>query len=735
MKKGLKLTLAVLMVVSVLMSLIVTVSAVQVPESYLDASKYVISDGTVPNASQPIFKDGKVTFKINMSSGITVTGAMVTVKYDKKVLRLVDAGPVVTTDADGNEKEVVTGMHTHGVAMYDDSAYTFAYISTTGFNTGNTGKEFAFITFEVIDKTHPKTTVEFLAGDYTSTATIKKFAGQDGTGFATLDSGEIVSFGAGKNAVTIKWNAVEGATEYLVYRKGGEDAKYRAIATTKNISYNDTENIKNNTTYTYAVRAKNASGVYGWYEGKSFTYLDATDITVTNVSSGVKIAWDKVEGATEYRVYKRQAGESDWARIELTDSQVLTVTDKEIRSGVEYEYVVRAVKNDCLSALSNIESIRYVGIVSKITLANAPTGVNVKWSAVDGAEKYRIYRKVTGENAWTTLKTVDANVLSFTDTGAVSGKSNYYAVKVYTNGTWGAYNSDAINYIATPQVTKTTSVVGSGITLNWNAVAGAAKYRVYRYDGSKWVLLGKVTGTSFTDKNVTLGKSYKYTLKAENSSNFSSYNSKGWTVKYTLTTPTVSKVTTSSTAIKVQWGAVKGVSGYIVYRKTDGASGWTRLGTTTSTSYTDKNVKSGKVYYYTIKAYKGNSYSGYNKTGWAGVILKTPTVKIANVSTGINVSWSKVSGAKGYTVYSSQFNESTGKWSGWKKRGTAAETKSSWVDKTVKSGTTYRYTVKAVNGLCSSSYKASASLKFLAQPTVTISNVANGIQSLNSYFL
>ena len=186
-------------------------------------------------------------------------------------------------------------------------------------------------------------------------------------------------------------------------------------------------------------------------------------------------------------------------------------------------------------------------------------------------------------------------------------------------------------------------------------------------------------------------------------------------------------MTTSSTAIKVQWGAVKGVSGYIVYRKTDGASGWTRLGTTTSTSYTDKNVKSGKVYYYTIKAYKGNSYSGYNKTGWAGVILKTPTVKIANVSTGINVSWSKVSGAKGYTVYSSQFNESTGKWSGWKKRGTAAETKSSWVDKTVKSGTTYRYTVKAVNGLCSSSYKASASLKFLAQPTVTISNVANGI--------
>ncbi len=726
MKKGLKLTLAVLMVASVLMSLIVTASAVAVPESYLDASKYVITDGTVQNASQPIFKDGKVTFKINLSSGITVTGAMVTVKYDKKVLKLVDAGPAVTTDEDGNETEIVTGMHTHGASIYDDSSYTFAYISSTGYNTGSTGKEFAFITFEVIDKSCPKTTVEFVAGDYTSTSTIKKFAGQDGTGFATLDSGIIASFTAGKKAVTVKWNSVAGATEYLIYRKGGADKSFRAIATSKNISYTDTENIENNTTYTYAVRAKNASG-YGWYEGKSFTYLDATNITVTNASSGVKIAWDKVEGATEYRVYKRQSGESKWTRIEVTDSQVLTVTDKTITSGIEYEYGVIAVKNSDLSALSNIEAIRYVGMVSKVTLANAPTGVKVTWASVDGAEKYRIYRKLKGENEWTVIKTVNADVLTLTDKAAVSGKTNYYAVKAYANGAWGTYKSEAINYIATPQVTKTTSTVGTGITLKWNAVAGAAQYRVYRHNGTKWALLGKVTGTSYTDKNVTLGKSYKYTLRAENSSNLSSYNSTGWTVKYTLTTPTVSKVTTSSTAIKLQWGAVKGASGYIVYRKAEGASSWTRLGTTTGTAYTDKNVKVGTVYYYTIKAYKGSSYSGYNKTGWVGVILTTPTVKISNASNGISVSWSKVKGAKGYNVYSSQYNQSTGKWSSWKKHGTVAATTFSWVDKSVSSGTTYRYTVKAVNGLCGGGYKASASLKYLAQPTVTLSNAANGI--------
>ncbi|MBO5857750.1 MAG: hypothetical protein J6Q87_05830, partial [Clostridia bacterium] len=113
--------------------------------------------------------------------------------------------------------------------------------------------------------------------------------------------------------------------------------------------------------------------------------------------------------------------------------------------------------------------------------------------------------------------------------------------------------------------------------------------------------------------------------------------------------------------------------------------------------------------------------------GWVGVILKTPTVKIANASNGVKVSWGKVSGAASYTVYRSEYNASTGKWSSWKSCGTADATKTSWVDKTVKSGTKYRFTVRAVNGLCKGSYKASVSLLYLAQPTASISNATDGI--------
>lgn len=714
-----------LTILSLLSGLMVMASAVDVPTSYIGASDYLINDGTVSNASQPIFKDGKATFKINVSSGLTLTGALVTVKFDKNVLKVVDAGPVTTTDENGDKTEVITGMHTHGFAQYDDSAYTFAYISANGYNTGKTGKEFAYITFEVIDKNYPLTSVEFVAGDYSSTDVIKSYKD-----FATIDAGRITSFVAGKNSVTVNWAEIKGATEYLIYRKGGEDIKYRPIATVNGLSYTDSEKIVNNTAYSYVVRGKTATGDYGWYIGETFNYMDTVKITVTNAKSGVKIAWDKVENATAFKIYKREAGKTEWMELEKVEGDVLTVTDKDVTTGAAYEYSVVVCRGESTSAKSDAVKIICVSMVSKVTLANHADGVSVKWTKVEGAEKYRVYRKLKGETSWTTIATLSGEKTSYVDKGATTGATNYYAVRAYSKETWSSYDSYAINYIATPRVRSTSSAVNKGITLNWGAIPGAAKYRVYRAsdDGKKWVLQSTVTGTSYTDKNVKLGKSYKYTLRAENGSNLSAYVKTGWTVQYTLATPNASKITTSNNSIKIQWGAVSGAEGYRVYRKAAGATKWTQIAKVKGTSYTDKNVKAGSVYTYTLRAYKGNTLSAYEKSGWVGVILKTPTVKIANASNGVKVSWSKVSGAEGYTVYSSQYDTNTGKWSSWKNRGTAKANKSSWVDKKAESGIKYKYTVRAVNGLCKSSYKASSALLYLAQPTVKISNADTGVK-------
>ena len=724
MKKTFRILTLALTIISVLSALLVMASAVEVPSSYIGASDYLITDGTSSSASQPIFKDGKVTFKINLASGVTVTGALVTVKFDKNVLRIVDAGPVTVADEDGNKTEVITGMHTHGYAQYDDSAYTFAYISANGYKTGDTGKEFAYITFEVIDKNYPLTTVEFVAGDYSSTDTIKEFKD-----FTTIDAGRITSFVAGKNSITINWNEIKGATEYLLYRKGGEDSKFRVIATVSGLTYTDSENIENNTKYTYAVRGKSKAGDYGWYIGKSFNYIDTVKITVTNEKSGVRIAWDKVDGATAFSIQKRVAGESVWMEMKKVEGDVLAVTDKDVTSGVTYEYSVIVYKGESASAKSDAVKIKCVAIVPKVTLANHADGVSIKWSEVKGAQKYCVLRKVKGETVWTELETLSNKTKSYIDKGATTGTVNYYAVKAYIDNTWSSYDSYAINYLAAPRVKKAYSDMGKGITLQWDAVAGAAKYRVYKKTGSEsFKLIATTVAPTFNDKDVKLGKKYIYTVKSENGKNISGCVKPGWTVKYTLKTPEISEITNTTNSIKIKWKSVSGAEGYKVYRKVTGEGNYKCVATVKGASYTDKNVKKGVKYSYTVKAYKGKVVSECKKsTSYVGIILATPSVTAKNATTGMKITWKAINGAEKYKIYRADYDAKAKKWLSYETIETVEAKTLSYTDKGVTSGEKYKYKVKAYNGKCKSSTKATSTALYVASTKTTVTNKENGI--------
>jgi fibronectin type 3 domain-containing protein len=110
------------------------------------------------------------------------------------------------------------------------------------------------------------------------------------------------------------------------------------------------------------------------------------------------------------------------------------------------------------------------------------------------------------------------------------------------------------------------------------------------------------------------GKTYSYTvrcLSADGKSYPSGYDTTGKTIKrLTQPTPTVSK---TSNGIKIKWGKVTGANKYYVYRKTASGS-WSKIATTTSTSYTDKTAKKGTTYYYTVKAASGSYVSSYTSS-------------------------------------------------------------------------------------------------------------------------
>ena len=199
-----------------------------------------------------------------------------------------------------------------------------------------------------------------------------------------------------------------------------------------------------------------------------------------------------------------------------------------------------------ISLSATAVSSTVVGAVSsnlatpKITKAESVDGgVKISWGKSNGAEKYRVYYK--GSKGWTRM--VDTTSTSYIDKDVSSGKNYTYTVRCLNkskNKFTSGYNSTgkSIKYVSAPKISKTEATYDS-ITLNWDKVNGAEKYRVYRRGEKGWSRLFDTTSTTFTDTNLYADTEYTYTVRCINSSanKFTSgYNSKGFTVT-TLSAP------------------------------------------------------------------------------------------------------------------------------------------------------------------------------------------------------
>ena len=266
--------------------------------------------------------------------------------------------------------------------------------------------------------------------------------------------------------------------------------------------------------------------------------------------------------------------------------------------------------------------------------------------------------------------------------------------------------------------------VGDGkLTVSWEAVPKAEKYRVYRKTSAsgEWKELVTTNGLSYTDKDVSSGTTYYYTVSCineETREDISDKNETGKAFTY-VSCPVISSVANTETGIKVSWDAPKGAKKYLVYRKTDTTS-WSRLKEVEATSYVDTSAAAGKKYSYTVRVVdsKGNLISFHKSTGTC-LRLEQPKVIRANTANGIKCTWNKITGAKGYRVYRKEVGGSYARIADISGGDTL-----SYQDDAVKSknGTVYYYTVRAVNGSYLSSY---TNFKMVRLSGVSISGISS----------
>ena len=340
-------------------------------------------------------------------------------------------------------------------------------------------------------------------------------------------------------------------------------------------------------------------------------------VRISNSAASGKpmLTWNAVEGATSYRIYRSTSKGSGYSLLGTTTATSYTNTGA--KAGTTYYYRVKAVNDAGMSPYSNVVSGKVKSVTPKpsapvVKIGNSASSGKpmLTWNAVSGATSYKVYRATAKNGAYSLLGTVTAT--SYTNTGAKAGVTYYYKVKAVNSAGESAYSN-----VVSGRATVTTLTMGHSASsgkpqLTWKAVSGAASYRVYRATAKNgaYSVINTTKALTYTNVGAALGTTYYYKVEALNASG----KSMGFSAVVEGKVAPVLAVGYSGVSGKPQltWKAVPGATEYQVYRSTQQNSGYTKINTTTSTSYVNTGAKAGTTYYYKIVAVKGTAASDFS---------------------------------------------------------------------------------------------------------------------------
>jgi hypothetical protein len=151
------------------------------------------------------------------------------------------------------------------------------------------------------------------------------------------------------------------------------------------------------------------------------------------------------------------------------------------------------------------------------------------------------------------------------------------------------------------------------VSFSWKKAEGAVGYQIYSYNSKtkKYERMKTIVDPDVTSYTRTLeyGTSYAFKIRAfgirENGKR--NYGSFGSAIKLKTAPAAVSSLTAKSSKKKqatLTWKKVKGAAGYQIYRSDKKNGTYTRIRYVAdgSVSYTNSKLKSGKTYYYKVRA-------------------------------------------------------------------------------------------------------------------------------------
>ena len=306
-------------------------------------------------------------------------------------------------------------------------------------------------------------------------------------------------------------------------------------------------------------------------------------------------------------------------------------------------------------------------------------GDEIKVVKFDGTDYTRWYNS-SGENYSIGSSKAGNCTLYFRPEGNSSWSYYYFTVIPKT-----VEETEAPTEEVTVAPTKVENIIAtpaaSNAVLTWDAVDGATKYWVYKYNESanSWGVYTSNTATKVTVGSLLGSTTYQVKVVATLSDGSTMSLSKADVVEFTTLEPVVVdtlKATPSTTSAELSWEAVEGAQKYWIYKVFEENGPFYVYDATTELSYTVKHLQAETTYYFkVVPAILSNGLLALGEKDACPDIAVTTTTGdvITTVVTGVTsttatISWPAFENAVKYWVIYSTTTKSTSdlsKWTTW----------------------------------------------------------------------
>jgi len=256
-------------------------------------------------------------------------------------------------------------------------------------------------------------------------------------------------------------------------------------------------------------------------------------VTISSCKSydynAVKLTWKQAKYAKKYQVYRAPSKYGKYKLIKTTTSR--SYINKSLTTGKTYYYKVRAING---SKKGSFSYKKYATPTLKKTYgikvtANSYNSTTVSWNKVNGAKGYVLYKATSKTGTYKKVKSTTAT--SYKVTGLTTGKTYYYKVRAYryvnNKCKYGKY-SDVVSKTTALSAPKVSAQLNSEnkITVTWNEISGAERYKVYRATSSNgsYTAMKTTELTSYVDNSAKASTKYYYRVKAVRGDYLSSYS-------------------------------------------------------------------------------------------------------------------------------------------------------------------------------------------------------------------